>query len=163
MADEQQVIDAFRGEYRFLSNFYVSPISLTLLGERRSFRSVEHAFQATKILVCDWEVENKERWLGEMLELTDPYATKKMGKHVPIDIEKWNRISGQAMLTALRLKFAIPDLRQMLLATGNAVLIEGNTWGDKEWGQVNGKGKNRLGKTLMQVRAEILESSPASA
>lgn len=160
MADEQQVIDAFRGDYRFLSNFYIAPVRLTLLGRSREFRTVEHAFQGAKILVSGWAPENQERWLQEMLELTDPQGAKKMGRMVPIDIERWNRLSGPVMLKALRLKFALPDLRRMLLATDDALLIEGNRWGDMEWGQVNGKGKNRLGKMLMQVRTEIRESSP---
>ena len=43
-------------------------------------------------------------------------------------------------------------LKEKLLATGDAYLIEGNTWGDRVWGQVNGVGQNRLGKILMEVR-----------
>ena len=48
-----------------------------------------------------------------------------------------------------------PYLAYGLLATGNEELIEGNTWGDKIWGQVNGEGQNLLGKILMEVREEI--------
>ena len=32
-------------------------------------------------------------------------------------------------------------------------LEEGNNWGDKYWGTVEGEGKNMLGKLLMKVRA----------
>jgi hypothetical protein len=50
-------------------------------------------------------------------------------------------------------------LRQKLLATGDAELFEGNTWGNRTWGcvQVNGQwvGKNQLGKLLMQVRTAL--------
>jgi predicted NAD-dependent protein-ADP-ribosyltransferase YbiA (DUF1768 family) len=46
-------------------------------------------------------------------------------------------------------------LRQKLLATGDAILEEGNDWGDQVWGVVNGVGKNRLGKILMKVREEL--------
>ena len=42
-----------------------------------------------------------------------------------------------------------------VLATGDAYLEEGNTWGDRIWGTVNGSGANRLGFILMQIRAEI--------
>jgi predicted NAD-dependent protein-ADP-ribosyltransferase YbiA (DUF1768 family) len=34
-------------------------------------------------------------------------------------------------------------------------LIEGNTWGDKFWGQVKGEGANYLGRLLMKVREEL--------
>lgn len=59
------------------------------------------------------------------------------------------------MLTLIRQKFQRFDLQEKLLATGNAYLEEGNTWGDRIWGTVNGEGENRLGKILMQVRQEI--------
>jgi hypothetical protein len=48
-----------------------------------------------------------------------------------------------------------PDLRAKLLATADAYLEEGNTWGDQIWGVYNGQGTNWLGKILMQVRTEL--------
>ena len=47
------------------------------------------------------------------------------------------------------------DLKEKLLATGNDILEEGNTWGDRVCGTVNGVGENRLGKILMRVREEL--------
>ena len=47
------------------------------------------------------------------------------------------------------------ELRIKLLETGNEHLEEGNTWGDRIWGTVNGVGQNRLGKILMRVREEL--------
>ena len=47
------------------------------------------------------------------------------------------------------------DLAEQLLATGDAELIEGNTWGDRTWGVCDGIGENRLGKTLMFIRAQL--------
>jgi predicted NAD-dependent protein-ADP-ribosyltransferase YbiA (DUF1768 family) len=47
---------------------------------------------------------------------------------------------------------------EKLLSTGDIVLEEGNTWGDEYWG-INlktGKGKNNLGKLIMQIREEII-------
>lgn len=52
-----------------------------------------------------------------------------------------------------------PDLKTRLIETNGEELIEGNTWGDKYWGQVNGEGKNRLGKILMQIRARLKEQA----
>jgi len=47
----------------------------------------------------------------------------------------------------------------MLLATGEAELVEGNSWHDLTWGrcsclQHGGAGRNLLGQLLMTVRAE---------
>ena len=48
-----------------------------------------------------------------------------------------------------------PDLTEALLDTGDAELIEGNTWNDTTWGVCNGKGLNWLGKILMIARAQL--------
>ena len=51
------------------------------------------------------------------------------------------------------------DLKQLLLATGDLGLEEGNTWHDTFWG-VDAKtreGENHLGRILMRVREELAE------
>ncbi len=58
------------------------------------------------------------------------------------------------MKQILRIKFADPALRTALEATGEATLIEGNTWNDTFWGVCRGKGQNNLGKILEAIRAE---------
>ena len=59
-----------------------------------------------------------------------------------------------------------PDLMKKLLATGDAKLVEGNTWHDNYWGICRcgsrdkcGTGSNMLGKILMQVR-DTYRSNP---
>lgn len=47
------------------------------------------------------------------------------------------------------------ELRNRLIETGDEHLEEGNTWGDRIWGTVNGIGENRLGKILMRVREKL--------
>ena len=47
------------------------------------------------------------------------------------------------------------DLKEKLLKTGNAILIEGNWWNDTYWGVCNGIGENNLGKILMKIREEL--------
>jgi predicted NAD-dependent protein-ADP-ribosyltransferase YbiA (DUF1768 family) len=64
------------------------------------------------------------------------------------------------MLTLLREKFRDWNLRDRLLNTGDAILIEGNTWHDTYWGhcicpRCHG-GANFLGILLTQVRTECL-------
>jgi hypothetical protein len=55
----------------------------------------------------------------------------------------------------LAAKFKEPWLRDQLIATGDAELIEGNTWNDTFWGVCNGKGSNFLGKALMDIRKKL--------
>lgn len=57
-------------------------------------------------------------------------------------------------------KFADPQLRKILLDTGDAHIMEGNTWGDDFWGKVVNRsghlvGKNKLGGLLMDLRNEF--------
>ncbi len=60
------------------------------------------------------------------------------------------------MLDALRAKFTQhEELRELLLGTGDAGLVE-HTANDSYWGDGgDGSGKNRLGVLLMQVRCEV--------
>ena len=62
------------------------------------------------------------------------------------------------MYEGLQRKFlSHQDLRDKLLATGEAKLIE-HTHRDSYWGDGgNGKGKNRLGILLMRLRASLRE------
>jgi predicted NAD-dependent protein-ADP-ribosyltransferase YbiA (DUF1768 family) len=62
------------------------------------------------------------------------------------------------MYEEVSLKFYVyKNLGDMLLSTGDELLIEGNTWGDTYWGVdlKTGIGENKLGKILMKVREEI--------
>lgn len=55
----------------------------------------------------------------------------------------------------MRVKFRNPELRDKLVATGDAEIVEGNWWGDKFWGVCRGVGENHLGKILMRIRTEL--------
>lgn len=55
----------------------------------------------------------------------------------------------------IKIKFDDPTLYALLLGTGDAVLIEGNTWGDTFWGVCGTKGANVLGKLLMKYREKL--------
>jgi len=86
---------------------------------------------------------------------TAPLAKKYTRKYVKLRAN-WNEFYRlPAMLTALRYKFAIPELRHLLIATGDSYLEETNTWNDQFWGVCDGEGKNMLGKFLMKVRDEV--------
>lgn len=137
-------IGEFRNEYFFLSNFYEAPV------EYRGLRygSNEAAFQAQK---CMTEAEKAE------FTLLRPSDSKKRGRRVQLRPD-WEQVKVGIMEEIVREKFTQnEDLRAMLLATGDAVLEEGNTWNDIFWGVhlKNSQGQNHLGRILMKIRQEL--------
>lgn len=143
-----QVIDQFTGRYRFLSNFHPSTVTCDM---QLQYATVEHAFQAWKSL------ERKDRQM--IMLLPTPTLAKRAGRQVKLRPD-WEQIKEQTMRHLVWQKFSRHNhLRQQLLATGRAQLIEGNDWGDVTWGCVwqNGKwaGHNKLGLILMEVRKEL--------
>lgn len=144
-------IDSFSDGHRFLSNFYPSKVKW----EGVVYPSVEHAFQSAKTLSTDAR--------KQMAELGSPGEAKKWGRGVALRPD-WERVKQEIMLQLLMQKFTVhEDLRLALLATGDAELVEGNTWGDRYWGVVDGQGENWLGKTLMYVRDRLREVSGIAA
>jgi ribA/ribD-fused uncharacterized protein len=136
------VINDFRGEFSFLSNLYESTIYVD--GER--YASVEHAYQAHKTL---------DPWSRKLVrEARTSRDAKRLGKSVTLRGD-WEAIKVDLMRSFVRKKFENPFLRPLLLATGDADLVEGNTWGDTFWGVCRGEGQNWLGRLLMEVRDEI--------
>ena len=133
-------IDEFRGKYFFLSNFYNVKVTYDGL----TYLNNEAAFQAQK---------NPER-AKEFLNL-NPSEAKRLGRRVKLRTD-WEDVKDDIMVEIVENKFfQNKDLMQKLLDTKDEELIEGNTWNDKYWGVCNGKGKNMLGKILMNLRAKI--------
>lgn len=136
------MINSFRGKYFFLSNFYEMPIAYNGI----CYLNNEAAFQAQKTL--DNEMRKKFSNLN-------PSDAKRLGRHVKLRAD-WEQVKDQIMYEIVKIKFTPPSCSYLnLMATGDEWLEEGNTWGDREWGTVNGVGKNKLGKILMRVRKEL--------
>ncbi len=127
-----------------LSNF--APSEFEADGVR--WPTVEHYFQAQKFK----DASHRERIRGAR----SPMEAKTLGqtRQVPIRSD-WESVKEQVMKKALRLKFQNPRLRSLLLSTKNRMLVEDSPH-DRYWGcGRDGKGKNRLGILLMEVRDEI--------
>lgn len=141
---EQLIIDKFRGRYHFLSNFYPSPI----IWNNKFFPTVEHAYQAEK-------TTDPNEW--EVIRTTDtPAQAKWFGRRVHDLRKDWDDVKVTIMKELLFLKFtSSEELKQQLLDTEDAELIEGNTWNDTFWGKCNGEGLNWLGWLLMNIRTEL--------
>jgi hypothetical protein len=143
------MINSFRGNYRFLSNFYLCPIVFDGL----LYSSSEAAFQSAKTL----NMETRK----EFCEL-DPKEAKLIGRDVQLR-EDWNSVKDEMMYNIVKDKFLRnSDIRQRLSYTINEELVEGNDWNDTYWGVCNGIGQNKLGKILMRVRKEIVDDSAKS-
>lgn len=110
------------------------------------YPSVEHAYQAAKTL----NVYERDR----IRKCRFPGLAKAAGKSVTLRYD-WDSVRLSTMEHLVRQKFSAQPLRQQLFETGDAELIEGNTWGDTFWGVFNGEGENHLGKILMKVREEL--------
>lgn len=132
-------------EYGCFSNF--SRHSIFLKGKR--WPTSEHYFQAQKFAgePDEEEVRRAKR----------PMDAANMGRDRKRPLRRdWESVKEQVMLDALRAKFTQhDDLKEILLGTGSAKLVE-HTANDSYWGDGgDGSGKNRLGHLLMRLREEL--------
>jgi len=132
-------------EYGCFSNFAPYPIRLG----GKLWPTSEHYFQAQKF--------EDEQHAEAIRNEKSPMIAARMGRDRSKPIKKdWEAIKVTVMTAAMRAKFTQhPDLRSVLLATGDANIIE-HTANDSYWGDGgDGSGQNMLGQILMQVRAEL--------
>lgn len=152
MADATATIHFYSasGEYGCFSNF--SRHSIFVAGKR--WPTSEHYFQAMKFKGTEHEeaVRRARR----------PMDAANLGRDRKRPLRRdWESVKDQIMLEAVRTKFTQhDDLKAALLATGDATLVE-HTANDDYWGDGgDGRGKNMLGRILMQVRDELRKTPP---
>jgi ribA/ribD-fused uncharacterized protein len=140
----------FSGDLAFLSNFDPTRFHVPALG--CDVATAEHAFNALKTVV------SSER--ARVLAAGTPSEAKRLGRRVTLR-DGWDTgVRVQAMQRVLVAKFAIPDLRVRLQATGDLRLVETNHWHDAFWGRcfcpthAETPGTNMLGELLMAIRAK---------
>ena len=140
-------IIGFFEEHFYLSNFYPCKVICNDFKNQLIFGSSEAMFQALK---CPSRA-------SEFTSLT-PNESKILGNKVKLR-DNWEDVKVDVMEYCLRSKFdQNPELKEKLIQTGDLHLEESNTWGDKYWGTVNGEGQNNLGKLLMKIRDEYINS-----
>lgn len=139
-------IGSFRGKYRFLSNMYVCPNLISYQGMQAY--TVEHLMQAAKT-----HEPTERRWV---LESSTPKLAKSRGRRVRLS-PGWDDERLEIVEDIVREKFTQDELSSQLIATEDAYLAEGNSWGDTFWGvdSLSGRGENHLGIILMKIRNEI--------
>jgi N-glycosidase YbiA len=133
------------GEHGYFSNFASYPIEV----RGKIWPTSEHYFQAQKFAGSEQE---------EAIRLVkSPMIAARMGRDRQKPLRSdWEAVKDDVMREAVRAKFQQHvTLREQLLATGNAILVE-HTENDSYWGDGgDGSGKNMLGRILMEVRDEF--------
>lgn len=144
-------IGPFKGELRWLSNFWEAPIYIAGI----LYPSTEHLFQASKTFSSD---EFKE-----IVQARTCGVAKRLGAKVTLRPD-WEEAKLMSMRYATILKYTQhPDLGRKLVSTGDEEIVEYNTWHDNIWGVCTCEncaekvGQNHLGKTLMEVRTILRE------
>lgn len=134
-------------EYGEFSNFALFPIKL----KGKIWATSEHYFQAQKFRGTPYETKIRKA--------SKPMQAAQMGRSRKVKLRlDWEKVKDSVMLDAVRAKFTQhQELKELLLSTGDAKIIE-HTENDSYWGDGgDGKGKNRLGQILMLVRKELKE------
>jgi ribA/ribD-fused uncharacterized protein len=134
-----------KGEYGCFSNF--SRHSVRLKG--KDWRTSEHYFQAMKF--------EGTRHETDVRNAPSPKEAANMGRDRkrPLRVD-WEQVKDDIMREVVRAKFTQHKaLKETLLSTGDAILVE-HTENDRYWGDGgDGTGKNMLGKILMEIREEL--------
>lgn len=133
--------------YEF-TNF--SPHAIFYKGLR--YPTSEHLFQSFKFIDGHPNIAERIRTCGErpMLAFDEAHRSQKWVR------SDWRQVNVEKMEVALRLKFTQhPDLKAMLLGTGDAELVEDSPK-DYFWGiGADRSGRNELGKALERLREEL--------
>jgi ribA/ribD-fused uncharacterized protein len=145
------VISRFSGPFAYLNNFHQAVVTIDGI----DYPSGEHAFHAQKT------EDAAARW--RIAKASTSAEAKRLGRAVVL-VDGWNEyLRYEAMERVIEAKFYPGrSLSDRLCETGDAVLIEGNTWHDNTWGICScGRckgGHNLLGWMLMRRRAYLMEA-----
>jgi len=157
------MITEFKGEYAGLSNMHMLKVPLET-PEGFFVPTSEHAYMVERFE--DPEIRQKVAEARGSWDNPSPKAHGEASKRIAYEFIElgaqrlnWDNVKLGVMETVVRQKFIKNlELAEVLLATGDEELVEGNAWGDKFWGvspAVTGEGQNHLGKIIMQVRNEL--------
>jgi N-glycosidase YbiA len=133
-------------KYGVFSNFSRHTIKL----DDKIWPTSEHYFQAMKF-------ENNEVIIEQIRTATTPAEAARLGRDRSVPIRNdWESVKDYAMRTAVWAKITqYPELKELLLSTGNDMLVE-HTKNDSYWGDGgDGTGINMLGIILMEVRNKL--------
>jgi len=153
-------IYAGTGENAELSNFAVRPFDFWVGDKVRKFKTVEGAFQASKLGSTNSFLNTKkltaeQTQILETLQNATGAQAKALGKNIKdLNVKNWDDVSSKRMKPLLLESFKQnPDALAKLLATGNAELT--HTQDKGKWG-------TEFPKLLMEVRDELRGEQPTA-
>jgi len=157
-------------ENSFLSNFYDAPFKM----DGTEYKTAEHAYQAQKAATFDKPMVEK------IVKAKSAQSAKSFGKKVAnYNEEVWSAKQEEVMREILKAKFTQNDaIRKLLIDTEDKMIANADPR-DSYWGigtssgttiakdPTKWKGKNMMGKILMELRTELrsedqLQSTAAS-
>ena len=153
-----------RGRGGWLSQFYESPF----VSDGATFETAEKFMMASKARLM-----GDEAAVGHIMATTKPEDAKELGRRiVPWDEALWQAKRFGIVSRGTELKFSQnPQLREWLLQTGDATLVEASPY-DKVWGiglsiadaetGAKWRGMNLLGKALGVVREKFRAADAAA-
>lgn len=167
-------IDNFKDDYFFLSNFY----HFNFFYKDKYYISSEVAYQCEKFQDVEFSKAHSDlaadKYYGE--EFFSSMSNNEIIGNFLRSLKSSGRVKRAAKILSkfeytkkdfhhhkLYVMYDIVDkkfrnneyLKNRLIETGTAELIEKNYWHDTYWGICNNVGENFLGKILMLVREEI--------
>jgi len=154
-----KVINSFRGNYDFLSNFFVGASFFDFDGNK--WKTSEHFYQSKKTTIYDEKCRIKySETAGD---------SKRLGNMATLR-NNWSDIKVDVMIDALRMKFDQNEkYKEYLVQTDGYELVEGNWWHDNFWGNCycdkceSIKGTNMLGRCLMNLRDRYIQKEMENA
>jgi ribA/ribD-fused uncharacterized protein len=141
-----------KDEYGCFSNFSAHPVRL----KGKVWPTSEHYFQAQKFASSDPD------YVEEIRQASSPTIAARRGRSRKRPLRPdWETVKDAIMREVVLAKFTQhADIRAVLLATGDAEIVE-HTTNDSYWADGgDGSGKNMLGRILMSVRVELRAKEP---
>ena len=149
----------------FLSNWI--PSDLYLMHDNQLFTNSEQLFMYFKAAYfSDWETAKEIVEKGQI-----PKIAKDLGRKIKgYNEEEWATVREEMMYKAIMIKFkSSEELKQKLIDTYPKILVEGTpmdpVWGvmikwddDRILDEKNWRGQNLLGKVLMRVRNNLINT-----
>lgn len=169
----------FFDRHRYLSNFHLHEVEY----ESITYPSNESAYHAAKIIpgmaqptvLVDGQyvlltrslfvsaTPNEAKALGRKANLRYDWLNKLPNDQIIFDVQGVliEQVRDKIMYDLNVLKFQDPELRSLLLSTGDLYLEETNWWKDDYWGVWEGNGLNKLGRILMLIRSNLSKKEAA--
>ena len=144
------MINFFKDEYEGFSNF--DPVVIYYM--HYNYPTLEHAYVASK------SFDGLFHHRISKVPADKAGLAKRMGREVKLRGD-WEKVKVRLMERFLRQKFSYEKFRNLLLSTGDEILVEGNWWHDNYWGNCHCnkckdiEGQNMLGRLLMKIREDL--------